>query len=60
MVNVLIKGFGVRAGGAEISDNLVSGQTQELTNTTGQLDTKNKVSNLYLRMLLLLVLSICR
>jgi hypothetical protein len=41
--NVLIKGFGVRAGGAEIDDNLVSGQTQELTNTTADFQTqKNK------------------
>jgi hypothetical protein len=44
--NVLIKGFGVRAGGAEIDDNLVSGQTQELTNTTADFQTqKIKVSN---------------
>ena len=44
--NVLIKGFGVRAGGAEISDNLVSGQTQELTKYHWTFsDAKIKVSN---------------
>jgi len=44
--NVLIKGFGVRVDGAEISDNLVANQTQELTNTSSGFRTqKIKVSN---------------